>query len=222
MEGGSPRGLPRKLDRLRRAAERGAGAQAREQLSDALACRFERASHAFERGRFDAVVEISGGSAAGRIPLRFTGVAVETTAAAVVVRPIARGDVLRESDIAIERRPRTEVLSDAVRDPQGAIGLAARHTIKAGQVIRRTDLAKPELVHRNEPVIIVFEQPGLMLTLRGKALDSGAEGDTVHVLNLQSKKTLQAVVSGSNRVIVVSTTPRATTNIASISHPQRP
>lgn len=173
-------------------------------------------------GRFDAVLEISGSSAAGRIPLRFTGVAVETTAAAVVVRPIARGDVLRESDIAIERRPRTEVLSDAVRDPQGAIGLAARHPIKAGQVIRRADLAKPELVHRNEPVIIVFEQPGLVLTLRGKALDSGAEGDTVNVLNLQSKKTLQAVVSGSNRVIVVSTTPRATTNIASISHPLRP
>lgn len=173
-------------------------------------------------GRFDAVLEISGSSAAGRVPMRFTGVAIETTAAAVVVRPIARGDVLRASDIAIERRPRTEVSSDAVRDPQGAIGLAARHTIKAGQVIRRADLAKPELVHRNEPVIIVLEQPGLMLTLRGKALDSGTEGDTVNVLNLQSKKTLQAVVSGANRVTVVSTTPRATTNVAAISHPVIP
>jgi flagella basal body P-ring formation protein FlgA len=171
-------------------------------------------------GRFDAVLEI--GASPGRIPIRFTGVAVETTPAAVVVRPIARGDVLRESDIAIERRPRTEVLSDAIRDPQGAIGLAARHTIKVGQIIRRADLAKPELVHRNEPVLIVLEQPGMMLTLRGKALESGSEGDTVNVLNLQSKKTLQAVVTGTNRVSVISTTARATTNIAAVSHPNMP
>lgn len=171
-------------------------------------------------GRFDAVLDIDGGS--GRIPMRFTGTAIETYPAAVAVRPIARGDVLREADIAIERRPKTEISSDAVRDPQGAIGLAARQTMKPGQIIRRANLTKPELVHRSEPVVIVFEQPGLTLTLRGKALDSGAEGDTVNVLNLQSKKTLQGIVSGSNRVTVVSSTPHATTNLAAISHPGLP
>jgi flagellar basal body P-ring formation protein FlgA len=169
-------------------------------------------------GRFDAIVEI-GGTSASRVPMRFTGVALETNEAAVVVRPIARGDVLRESDIAIERRPRTEVSSDTVRDLQGAIGLAVRQAMKPGQIIRRGDLTKPELVHRNEPVIMVFERPGLVLTLRGKALASGAEGDTVDVLNLQSKKTLQGVVSGSGRVTIFSTTPRATTNVAAVSHP---
>lgn len=173
-------------------------------------------------GRFDAVLDIGGDSAAQRVSMRFTGAAVETYPAAVAVRPIARGDVLRESDIVIERRPKTEISSDAVRDPQGAIGLAARQTMKAGHVIRRADLAKPELVHRNEPVIIVFEQPGITLTLRGKSLDSGAEGDTVNVVNLQSKKTLQGIVSGSNRVTVASNMPRATTNIAAISHPGLP
>lgn len=167
-------------------------------------------------GRFDAVVEIGGGSSS-RVPVRFTGVAAETNETAVVARPIARGDVLRDSDIVIERRPRSQVSSDAVRDPQSAIGLAARQPMKPGQIIRRGDLAKPELVHRNEPVIMVFEQPGLVLTLRGKALASGAEGDTVDVLNLQSKKTLQGVVSGSGRVTIHSTVPRVTTNIA-MSH----
>lgn len=173
-------------------------------------------------GRFDAILDIGGDSAANRTPMRFTGAAIETHAAAIVVRPIARGDVLRESDVVIERRPKNEIASDAVRDPQGAIGLAARQTMKAGHVIRRADLTKPELVHRNEPVIIVFEQPGITLTLRGKSLDSGAEGDTVNVVNLQSKKTLQGIVSGSNRVTVASIMPRATTNIAAISHPSIP
>jgi len=170
-------------------------------------------------GRFDAMVEIGGSASSSRVPMRFTGVVMETNEAAVVVRPIARGDVLREADIVIERRPRNEVSSDTVRDPQGAIGLAARQTMKPGQIIRRSDLTKPELVHRNEPVIMVFEQPGLVLTLRGKALASGAEGDTVDVINLQTKKTLQGVVSGSGRVTIFSTAPRATTNVAAMSHP---
>jgi flagella basal body P-ring formation protein FlgA len=173
-------------------------------------------------GRFDTVLEISGGTAASRIPMRFTGVAAETHEAAVVVRPIARGDVLRSSDIAIERRPKSEVHSDAVRDVQAAIGLAARQPLKAGQVVRRNDLAKPELVFRNEPVIMVFEQPGIMLTLRGKSLESGAEGDTVNVVNMQTKKTLQGTVIGHGRVAVASIMPRATTNIAAIAHPVAP
>jgi flagella basal body P-ring formation protein FlgA len=165
-------------------------------------------------GRFDIVFEIGGTASAKGIPMRLTGLAVETNEAAVVTRPIARGTVLRASDIAIARRPRTEVSSDTVRDVQGAIGLAVRQAMKPGQIIRRNDLSKPELVHRNEPVIMVFEQPGLTLTLRGKALASGAEGDTVDVINLQSKKTLQGIVSGSGRVTIFSSTPRATTNVA--------
>lgn len=169
-------------------------------------------------GRFDALLEINAGSATSRMPVRLTGSAVETTEAAVVTRPISRGDVLRSSDIIVERRPKTEVVSDAVRDVQAAVGLAARQGLKAGQIIRRADLAKPELVHRNEPVIMIFEQPGITLTLRGKALESGAEGDMVNVINLQSKKTLQGTVSGSGRVTIVSSTPYATTNVAAFSH----
>jgi flagella basal body P-ring formation protein FlgA len=170
-------------------------------------------------GRFDVLFDLGRTASGNHIPMRFTGVAVETNEAAVVTRPIARGDVLRASDIAIERRPRTEVSSDSVRDVQGAIGLAARQPMKPGQIIKRNDLTKPELVFRNEPVIMVFEQPGLTLTLRGKALASGAEGDTVDVVNLQSKKTLQGIVSGAGKVTVMSSTPRATTNVAAIAHP---
>lgn len=167
-------------------------------------------------GRFDVVFDIAGNAAASRA-LRFTGTAVETHEAITVTRPITRGDILRESDIVIERRPKSEVASDVLRDPQAAIGLAARHSLRVGQIVRRADLTKPELVHRNEPVILIFEAPGLNLTLRGKAVDSGTEGDTVNVINLQSKRTLQGIVTGPNRVTVVSMSPRASTNVAAIS-----
>ena len=43
--------------------------------------------------------------------------------------------------------------------------------------------------------------------MRGKALDSGAEGDIVSVLNIQSKRTIQGVVSGPGHVTVAPPSP---------------
>ena len=61
---------------------------------------------------------------------------------------------------------------------------------------------KPAIVQRNDTVTIVYEAPGLTLTLRGQAQDAGALGDTISVLNVESKRVVQGVVSGPGRVTV--------------------
>ena len=74
---------------------------------------------------------------------------------------------------------------------------------RAAQPARRcapTDLIKPQVVQRNEAVTIDYEVPGIMLTVRGKALEAGAVGDVVGVLNIQSNRTVQATVIGPGRV----------------------
>ena len=38
---------------------------------------------------------------------------------------------------------------------------------------------KPEIVQRNETVTLVYEVPGITLTMRGKAIEGGAEGDVI-------------------------------------------
>jgi len=55
---------------------------------------------------------------------------------------------------------------------------------------------------RDQAVTIIYQMPGLYLTTRGKATESGAEGDTVSVLNLQSKRTLTGVVTARGQVTV--------------------
>lgn len=152
--------------------------------------------------RFDVTIDLPAGNNSRRIPLRLSGVAVETAEAATLLRPLARGDILRSSDIVVEKRPKSEVGNDAIADVRLAVGLAARQPLRSGQSLRQADLMKPELVQRNETVVLIYEVPGIMLTLRGKAVDSGGEGDTVSVLNLQSKRTVQGVVTGPGRVTV--------------------
>jgi flagella basal body P-ring formation protein FlgA len=173
--------------------------------------------------RFDVLLELAGSSAARRLPLRFTGVVTETTEAVVVTRPIAQGDVFKSSDVMIERRPKGELAGAPVPLVEEVLGLAARRALQPGRVIRHADLTKPELVARNETVTIIYEVPGIVLTIRGKAMEPGALGDLINVLNVQSKRTVQATVTGPGRVTVGATNPRFAANgaTAEIANAQR-
>jgi flagellar basal body P-ring formation protein FlgA len=157
--------------------------------------------------RFDVTFEIVGSSAAAPTKLRFTGTAVETVEAAVLARGVERSEVIKSSDVVIERRPKAEVGGDvAPRDR--AVGMQARKQLRAGQALKIADLAKPDLVQRDQSVTLIYESTGLYLTIRGKALESGTEGDVVSVMNMQSKRTVSGVVTGRSQVSVSMSTPR--------------
>ncbi|MBR0696255.1 flagellar basal body P-ring formation chaperone FlgA [Bradyrhizobium lablabi] len=157
--------------------------------------------------RFDVTFEISNDAGAAPLKLRFTGTAVETIEAAVLLRGVERGEVLKASDVLVERRPKVEVGNDAaLRD--AAIGMQARRQLRAGQALRTADLAKPDLVTRDQSVTLIYRSSGLYLTVRGKAMDGGAEGDVVSVMNLQSKRVVSGVVTGRGEVSITIATPR--------------
>jgi flagella basal body P-ring formation protein FlgA len=84
--------------------------------------------------------------------------------------------------------------------------------MQGGRPLRAADLMKPDLVLRNEAVTLVYEAPGMVLTIRGRANDGGAEGDVISVLNEQSKRVVQGVIIGPGRVAVSSGSPRFAAN----------
>jgi flagella basal body P-ring formation protein FlgA len=159
-----------------------------------------RLSYDASSRRFDIVFEIANGTSAS---WRFTGSAVETVEAAVPTRAFMRGEVVKASDFAIERRPKSEFASEPPARPAEIAGYAARRAVRAGQPLRGADLMKPEFVQKNDTVTLHYEVPGIVLSMRGKALDSGAEGDMVSVLNIQSKRTIQGVVTAPGHVTVM-------------------
>jgi flagellar basal body P-ring formation protein FlgA len=159
-----------------------------------------RLSYEAQSRRFDVTFELGGGA---RAQWRYAGTAVETIEAAVPTRALARGDVIKAGDFIIERRPRSEFSSEPPAPSAALAGLAARRAVRAGQPLRNADLMKPELVQKNDTVMLHYEVPGIVLAMRGKALDSGAEGDTVSVLNVNSKRTIRGVVTGPGRVTVL-------------------
>lgn len=163
--------------------------------------------------RFDVTFEMARGEGVPPTRLRFTGTAIETVEAAVATRSIARGEILRSSDIVIERRPRSEAGYDPAPHERVA-GMQTRKSVRAGQLLRMADLAKPDLVQRDQNVTLIYETGGLYLTMRGKALEAGSEGDTVSVMNLQSKRAVQGTVTGPNQVTMSLVRPRITASLS--------
>ena len=122
-------------------------------------------------GRFDVMFEVPlGGSR--RTLVRYTGSVIETADAIVPVRTITRGEIVRVQDLTVERRPKAEITGDVIGTNDEAVGRAARQALR----------------------------PGLPVTTRGKAIESGGEGDVIKVLNAQTNRTLQGVVTGPGRV----------------------
>jgi flagellar basal body P-ring formation protein FlgA len=162
--------------------------------------------------RFDIAFELPGSAVARRLPLRFTGSLTETFEAVVPTHEIAQGQLIKVSDLAVERRPKASSTPTTLTTIEQAQGLSTKHALRAGQVIRQADVAKPELVGRGETVTIVFQVPGILLTILGKAVEPGALGDVINVVNVQSKHTLQATVIGPGRVSVNAPTARLAAN----------
>src|SRR5262249_46155304 len=125
----------------------------------------------------------------------------DTAEVVTLGRTLSRGEPIRSGDAVLERRPKIET-ADAIRRIDLAIGQAARRDLRAGQFLRTADLMKPELVGRGDTVTLVFESPGVKLTVQAKALEAGTHGDVVQVLNPQSKRIVQATVDGPGRVII--------------------
>jgi len=161
--------------------------------------------------RFDVTLDLPASALLRRQSLHFFGTAIETVEAVTIEHPLERGEVLKASDLTLQKRPKSESAA-LLTTLNAAVGMAARHPLRPGQALAEADLMKPLIVQRNDTVTIVYEAPGLTLTLRGQAQDAGALGDTIGVINVQSKRVLQGIITGPGRVKILGTSTRVVDN----------
>jgi flagella basal body P-ring formation protein FlgA len=115
---------------------------------------------------------------------------------------LTAGDLVRPEDVVWAKVPARLVPHDAERDPDAMVGQAARRALREGAPAAVRDLAPPRVIRRDQDVEVVFLQDGIRLVLTGRALADAALGDPVPVLNIQSKKTIDAVASGPGQALI--------------------
>jgi len=118
----------------------------------------------------------------------------------VYARNIMAGEILQPSDL--EWSDTAIGASDTPDQPQAIMGKAARRSLRAGAVCELHDLDSPKIVHRNEVIDVAYEDEGVRVVLEGKAMSDASVGDEVQVMNIQSKKIIEAVASAPGQAVV--------------------
>ena len=110
----------------------------------------------------------------------------------VLARAVDKGQLLSEADFTIA--PLGAGTARGALAVADARGMEAARRLQAGAPVRATDIIRPQLVRRGEPVTITVVDGGLKITAQGRALSNGAAGDLVRVVNLSSSRTLDGIV----------------------------
>jgi flagella basal body P-ring formation protein FlgA len=178
------------------------------------------------QGRFNAsVAAIVGPEPPVRV--RIAGRVDDTVAVPVPVRRLAEGDTIRPGDLRVVRMPAARVPNGAELDPARLAGRTLREAASPGAPITADQVGAPPMVSRGQAVSLLVELPGLSITAQGRALEDGARGARVQVMNSSSRAVLEGIVVGPGRVRVsadaapVSQPPRSARPSERLPQPQR-
>jgi len=123
--------------------------------------------------------------------------------AALTAMPAAGGEVMARRTLAPGTVIAAGDLDGGDADARAAItGLEVRRAIYAGRPVTQAALGPPTVVERNAIVSMRYVSGGLSIRAEGRALDAGARGERVRVLNIDTRNTVVAVVTGPDRVSV--------------------
>ena len=153
------------------------------------------------RGTFTAMLQTPADSGQMR-RTEVRGRALQMVVTPVLVNPVPQGAVITANDLAWAEFRADRLRADVAVDPAQLIGMSPRRPVRTGEAIRLADVQAPVLVARNASVVMIVEIPGMQLTAMGRALNAGALGDTIQVVNAQTHATLVGIVEAAGVVRV--------------------
>lgn len=118
---------------------------------------------------------------------------------AVASVPVAAGAALTAADMVLERRD-ISIIPDSVPELVPVLGLASRRSLRAGEVLRMSQLAALPVVKRGDLVRIVARRSQIEVSMSGEALDAGAQDAVVRVRNAASGTVIRARVVSAGTV----------------------
>ncbi len=172
-------------------------------------------------GRFSATINTPGNEEAPASQLYYTGRAIRTIKIPVLTRSINRGGLIQLDDVTLKDIPSSRLSGTPMRHISELLGMAATRHLRAGRAIFKRDIEQPQIVKRGALVNIIFKAPGITLSTRGKAVSGGALGDTISVLNVRSKRTIQVKVIAPDTVSPGASANTNTSRTAMAAAPKR-
>lgn len=151
--------------------------------------------------RVSAYLVVATGSAED-LRYRIDATSFTVTEIPVLTRRMRRGETIDERDVVWEKVRSDTVGRNTVLTRDSVVGMAARRFLAEGKPINIDDLEPPVVVAKGDLVTIYFETRNLRLTAKARAMDDGAVDQTIRLVNITSKKTIEGVVRGPSAVVI--------------------
>jgi flagellar basal body P-ring formation protein FlgA len=129
-------------------------------------------------------------------PALLTGACQPVARVPVAARDLRPGEVIAAADLRESEEPLNRINQSVLRDASAIIGQTPRQFVAAGRTLLNTAVKAKAIVEKGQAVTLRFRTGTLELTAMGQAQSSAAMGEPVLVLNVRSRKTVEAVVAG--------------------------
>lgn len=167
----------------------------------AVSVRVEQLDYDPASGRFSTMIAIEA-TGMDRIEMPVSGRVERMAQVLVASHFLMPGEIVGPEDLRQAEVPASSISGAVATHLAEASGLEVLHAVGAGEPVPLEDLVPPPMVQRGQRVLIALAAPGLALTEQGQALEGGAKGAMIRVLNPVSRAVLQATVTGPGVVAV--------------------
>lgn len=150
-------------------------------------------------GRFVAVVT-NGADNDSRPRLTVSGRVIRLREVPTLNRRVKSGDIIRRGDIKWVTMRADHLSRNVITDAESLIGMTPKRVAAVGKTMGNGDVRRPRMVKKGSIVTMILNTPHMVLTSKGRAMEHGARGDTIRVMNLKSKAMIEAEISGANSV----------------------
>lgn len=120
----------------------------------------------------------------------------------VLRETMRNGSVISDSDLDYISVRTKDLNHDVILKAENLIGMTPRRMAFNGKPLTDTEIQAPQIVERGQTVTMIFNSGAIQLTAMGRALESGAKGDAIRVVNADSSRNVQAIISGEQEVYV--------------------
>ena len=117
-------------------------------------------------------------------------------------RTLRKGDVITAGDVKLSKHNIADLSYGYFVEKKSGVGMKVKRRAVAGTVLTPSMLKKPLVISRGQRVAIMAQSGRMEVRMMGKALNNGAIGDRIKVINIKSKQKLEAVVTSSSEVKV--------------------
>lgn len=151
--------------------------------------------------KFSATLHISRKGVAVK-DITLNGIATAMITVPVLVRSTTSGLVISKADVTEISVPKRDLRSDVIASKDALIGMTPKRSLQAGKPVASSEVTPPLMIKRNELVTVIYSNGPVHLSTKARALGNATTGETVTLMNANSKKPFDAIVTGPQQAEV--------------------